>query len=60
VEWALHSKFLGTRGVGLQREGGYVHGSHNKTRSYAIPGEKSLEEGQGSQHEGGFEDLHSQ
>jgi hypothetical protein len=31
-----------------------------KTRSYAIPGEKSSEDGRGSQHEGGFEDLHPQ
>jgi hypothetical protein len=41
VGWALHSKFLGTWGAGLQREGGWVHGSHNKIRSHAVP-ERSL------------------
>jgi hypothetical protein len=36
VGWALHSKFLGTWGASLQRAGGWVLGSHNKTRSHAV------------------------
>jgi hypothetical protein len=43
---------LGTRGVGLRRKGGWVHGSHSRTMFRAIPGEKFSREDQENQHEG--------
>jgi hypothetical protein len=42
------------QGAGLQKEGGWVQGSHSRTTSRAIPEGKSSSEGQGSQREGGF------
>jgi hypothetical protein len=57
VEFALRSKFPRTRGAGRQMEGGWAHGSHNRTMSHAIPKEKFLEEGRVSQCKGKIEDL---
>jgi hypothetical protein len=37
--------------------GSWVHDSHNRTMSCAIPKERFLREGRGSQLEGEFEDL---
>jgi hypothetical protein len=44
------------QGVGLQKEGGWIHGSHSRTMSRAIPEGKSSKEGQGIQRKGGFGD----
>jgi hypothetical protein len=41
-------------------EGGWAHGSHNRTMSRAIPEERFLEGGQGSQCEGESEDPRPQ
>jgi hypothetical protein len=44
VESALRSKVPGTRGSSLRMEGGWVHGSRNRTMSRAIPKERFLRE----------------
>jgi hypothetical protein len=51
---SLHAPEI--QGVGLQKEGSWVRGSHSRTTSRAIPEEKSSSEGLGSRHEGGFGD----
>jgi hypothetical protein len=57
VESTLCSKFPGTRGAGLRMEGGWFHGSRNRTMSCAIPEEWFSREGQAIQRKGEFEDL---
>jgi hypothetical protein len=57
VELALHSRFLGTRGVGQQKGKDWVHGSRSRTMSYGIPARKFSNEGPEIRREGGFEDL---
>jgi hypothetical protein len=57
VELALHSRFLGTRGVGQQKGVDRVYGSRSRTMSYAIHARKFSKECLESWREGRFEDL---
>jgi hypothetical protein len=56
VESSLRSMSVGTRGDGLQMEGGWACSCRNRTMSHAIPEEMLLEGVRGSQCEDESED----